>query len=151
MDNVTDYKAAIMGAARVAGNLAAMADADCAAAEPTIQVVGDGKKGAKIVHIDGLSVWLDAYIELTVGQESKAAMVIKATLNTASKAWEVGTLGIQKIQGAYVFSLNPPKDDVVDPFADTVSVLRGKFKSLPEAGQREMLAMLAIVNEKFGA
>lgn len=149
MENVTDYKTALKDAARVAGNLAAMAESDCAAAEATIKVVGDGKKGAKIVSIDGLNVWLDAYIELLAGQEAKAAAVIKATLNTASKSWEVGTLGIQKIQGAYVFSLTPPKDDVVDPFADAMAALREVNKGLNATQQAEMLAMLAMVQAKF--
>lgn len=149
MGNASDYKTSLIKAARVAGNLAGMAEDDCSAAESTIKVIGDGKKGAKIVSIDGLNVWLDAYIELLAGQEAKAAASLRACLNNASKAWEVGTLGIQKIQGAYVFSLMPPKEDVVDPFADAVAALREVNKGLNATQQAEMLAMLEMVRGKF--
>ena len=131
MENVTDYKAAIIGAARVSRNLAKMAESDLASTEAQIKIIGDGKKGAKLVHVDGLTVWLDAYAELMSKGENKAARVINTTLNTASReAWECGTLGIQKIQGAFVFAVTPPKsDDDVDPikalFAEILEATKG--------------------------
>jgi len=149
MENVTDYKTAIMQAARVAGNLKKEAERVLADCEHTVKIIGDGKKGAKLIHVAALTDWLQAYIELQAGSEAKAAGVIKATLNTASKSWETGTIGIQKVSGAYFLSLTPPKEETVDPFADMVATLREVNKGLDGQKQAEMLAMLDIVRGKF--
>lgn len=152
MKNASTYENPIAQAACVASNLAEMARAALAACEGDWQRIGDGKKGAALVHIEALGDWLDAYEELQQDGNEKAARSLNTTLRDASKkVWETGTLTIQKAQGAYVFALTPTKEKAEKP-TDALDKLLTEIKDAASGlsgDEREKFA--AQLRAKLGA
>ena len=106
--NANEYSNPVSQAAAVASNLAEMARDAVRGIEHTVKVIGDAKKGSKVVHVAGLDMWVAAYSELMQDGHKKAAGSVKSTLNTATgDLWENGRLSFQSVKGEYVLVMSP--------------------------------------------
>lgn len=148
MKNVMNYENAIAQAAATAANLAELARIDLDKELPIATGV-DGKKGAKVIQFAGgsMDLWLAGYCELAADGNAKAAKVIVATLNSASAEVfkdepSFGRVSIQKVNGEYVFVMQPPKAKTEEEVSPLVEAAKELAKTLTPEQEEKLAALL---------